>query len=122
MYGRPYGKSLCHAWGASPIYLLGKYYLGVKPLSPGYKDYLIEPNLGGLQWMQGTVPTPHGDIRVYCSTTQIKISADDGTGTLRFKSKTKPGCKQAEIIAKGSDLYEMQIQKGKDFKIDYTAL
>ena len=29
MYGRPYGKSLCHAWGASPIYLLGKYYLGV---------------------------------------------------------------------------------------------
>jgi alpha-L-rhamnosidase len=31
MYGRPFGKSLCHAWGASPIYLLGKYYLGVKP-------------------------------------------------------------------------------------------
>jgi hypothetical protein len=29
MYGRPFGKSLCHAWGASPIYLLGKYYLGV---------------------------------------------------------------------------------------------
>ena len=24
MYGRPYGKSLCHAWGASPVYLLGK--------------------------------------------------------------------------------------------------
>src|SRR5690606_28982346 len=23
MYGRKYGKSLCHAWGASPLYLLG---------------------------------------------------------------------------------------------------
>jgi hypothetical protein len=23
MYGRPFGKSLCHAWGASPLYLLG---------------------------------------------------------------------------------------------------
>ena len=36
MYGRPYGKSLCHAWGASPVYLLGKYYLGVRPTKPGY--------------------------------------------------------------------------------------
>ena len=25
MYGRKYGKSLCHAWGASPIYLLARY-------------------------------------------------------------------------------------------------
>ena len=28
------GKSLCHAWGASPIYLLGKYYLVIRPLTP----------------------------------------------------------------------------------------
>ena len=25
MYGRKYGKSLCHAWGAAPLYLLGRY-------------------------------------------------------------------------------------------------
>ena len=31
MYGNRYGKSLCHAWGASPVYLLGKYYLGIPP-------------------------------------------------------------------------------------------
>ncbi|RYF11199.1 MAG: alpha-rhamnosidase, partial [Flavobacteriales bacterium] len=41
MYGRPFGKSLCHAWGASPIYLLGKYYLGVKPTSAAYQTYVI---------------------------------------------------------------------------------
>ena len=45
MYGRPYGKSLCHAWGASPIYLLGKYYLGVKPVKEGYKEFAITPVL-----------------------------------------------------------------------------
>lgn len=122
MYGRPYGKSLCHAWGASPVYLLGKYYLGVKPLSPGYKDYIVEPILGGMQWMQGTVPTPNGDVKVYCSTKQIKVAAAAGMGTLRFKSKTKPTCTGALIAAKGDDVYEMKIQKGKEFIIDYTAL
>ena len=49
MYGRPYGKSLCHAWGASPVYLLGKYYLGVKPVKEGYKEFAIAPVLGGLK-------------------------------------------------------------------------
>ncbi len=38
MYGRKFGKSLCHAWGASPIYLLGKYYLGVSPTSPRLRN------------------------------------------------------------------------------------
>lgn len=46
MCGRPYGKSLCHAWGASPIYLIGRYFLGVKPLKPGYAEYEVRPNLG----------------------------------------------------------------------------
>jgi alpha-L-rhamnosidase len=122
MYGRPYGKSLCHAWGASPIYLLGKYYLGVRPTSPGYKDYIIEPSLGSLQWMQGTVPTPNGDIRVYASTKQIKVSADDGLGILRFKSKSKPVCKQANIVSKDDNVYELQIQKGQNLVVDYNAM
>ena len=64
MYGRPYGKSLCHAWGASPIYLLGKYYLGVRPTKPGYEEFEIRPSLGDLDWLQGDVPTPHGMIHV----------------------------------------------------------
>ena len=64
MYGRRFGKSLCHAWGASPAYLLGKYYLGVTPTSPGFKTYEVNPNLGGLDWIEGDVPTPWGHIHV----------------------------------------------------------
>ncbi|HEU4555853.1 MAG TPA: GH116 family glycosyl hydrolase [Chitinophaga sp.] len=122
MYGRPYGRSLCHAWGASPIYLLGKYYIGVRPTAPGYKTWLAEPALGGLQWMEGTVPTPGGNITVYCSTRQIKVKADTGTGTLRFKSKSKPVCMQGEIIAKGNNVYELQVEKGKQYEVKYSSL
>lgn len=122
MYGRPFGKSLCHAWGASPIYLLGKYYLGVKPLSPGYATYQVEPVLGGLQWMEGTVPTPNGNIDIYCSTKQIKVKSDEGTGTLRFTSKSKPKVKGAKVQSKGNNVYEMTLEKGKQYVVDYTAV
>ena len=121
MYGREFGKSLCHAWGASPIYLLGKYYLGVKPTSPGYATYEIEPNLGGLKWMQGVVPTPSGNIDVYCSTNEIKVTGAAGTGTLTFKSKTKPVCKEASIEKKAADEYAVTIEKNKTYTIKYSS-
>lgn len=82
MYGRPYGKSLCHAWGASPIYLLGKYYLGVKPTKPGYEEYTVEPALGGLEWMEGTVPAPFGSIYVKMDGNSVTVKSDGGHGTL----------------------------------------
>ncbi|CAN5236374.1 alpha-L-rhamnosidase C-terminal domain-containing protein [soil metagenome] len=119
MYGRDFGKSLCHAWGASPIYLLGKYYLGVKPTTPAYATYLIEPQLGGLQWIDGKVPTPEGDVSVYCSTKEIKVTGAAGTGTLRFKSKTKPVCKQAEVRSVSAGLYEVTVEKGKSYVVSY---
>jgi len=122
MYGRPFGKSLCHAWGASPIYLLGKYYLGVQPTSAGYKTYTVEPVLGGLEWMDGSVPTTDGDIQVYCSTKQIKVKSGTGTGILRFKSLSTPTCKDVVIQDKGGQSYVMTIEKGKEYVVNYKAI
>ena len=87
MYGRPYGKSLCHAWGASPIYLLGRYFLGVEPVSPGYEQYVVRPVLGGLEWMEGEVPTPWGKIRVKVNGNEATIYSDGGEGTLMIGDK-----------------------------------
>ncbi len=88
MYGRPYGKSLCHAWGASPIYILGKYFLGVRPTKPGYEEYEVKPELGGLKWMQGSVPTPFGEVRVKIGGGKVSVKADGGKGTLVIGGKT----------------------------------
>lgn len=121
MYGRPFGKSLCHAWGASPIYLLGKYFLGVKPTAPGYKEFTVEPHLGGLKWIDGSVPTSKGSIDVYCDQNQIKVkSTANGTGTLRFKSHKKPSCKKAEIRLASDGNYEMTVEKDMEYTIRYT--
>ena len=121
MYGRPFGKSLCHAWGASPIYLLGKYYLGVSPNAPGYETYTIQPNLGGLEWMEGKVPTSNGDISVYMNKKKIKVSSTTGVGRLKIKSKTKPVVKDAEVKEVSKGIYEVLIEKDKDYNVRYSG-
>ncbi len=110
MYGRPFGKSLCHAWGANPVYLFGKYLLGVKPLAPGFKSYLVEPSLAGLQWIKGRVPTPHGNIEVYADRKIMKIKTVEGDGILRLHSKKQPVMEKGVGVKKlGENYYEIAL-------------
>ena len=98
MYKRPFGKSLCHAWGAGPVYLLGRHILGVTPTKPGFAEYEVRPNAAGLSWIEGTVPTPHGEIRVSCRDGVLSVKGDGhGTGILVL-----PGNIRRRIPNKGS--------------------
>ena len=91
MYGRPFSKSLCHAWGAGPIYLFGRYVLGVEPTKPGFAEYVVAPDLGGLEWAEGTVPTPCGPISVSVKDGVATATGPAGcSGVLRWRGKTMP--------------------------------
>jgi hypothetical protein len=109
MYNRPYRKSLCHAWGASPIYLLGKYFLGVKPTAAGYATFEIRPELGDLKWMEGSVPTPHGSIKVYKDLKTIKVTASEGQGYLYIKAK-KPKTTYGKLEKVEGGLFKLFIK------------
>lgn len=88
MYGRKFGKSYCHAWGASPLYILGKYILGVSPIKAGYDEYIVKPNTGGLVRIKGIVPIVDGKIEIEISNGKIKIFADtEKKGILVWKNK-----------------------------------
>ncbi|GEN94426.1 alpha-L-rhamnosidase-related protein [Pediococcus ethanolidurans] len=56
MYGDKYGKSLCHAWGSSPLYLIGRYLIGLKPTHPGYVTFELKPQLSLLGDFKGKFP------------------------------------------------------------------
>lgn len=124
MYDRPFAKSLCHAWGANPIYLFGRYYLGVYPTEAGYEKYEIKPNLGDLEWIEGTVPTPGGNITVKMDKKKIEITTEEkGVGKLLFQSKRKPTCKDGEIVKEGDNRYILILDKpNHTYKIAYTHL
>ena len=119
MYGRPYGKSLCHAWGASPIYLIGKYYLGVTPTAPGYEKWTCRPDLGGLKWMEGKVPTPTGEISLYMNTKEIRIKASEGVGTLIVKAKSTPKASVGQFTEIAPGEYSLTINTTDEVTVKY---
>lgn len=86
MYGRKYGKSLCHTWGASPLYLLGKYTVGLDPDSNGTK-FTVQPDLSGLDWFNATIPFGDGEITVSANRERVKVLSTRHSGTLIWQGK-----------------------------------
>lgn len=56
--------SLCHGWASGPTAWLTEYVLGIQVIEPGSKVIRVSPNLGKLDFAEGTFPTPHGIVKV----------------------------------------------------------
>jgi hypothetical protein len=83
MYGRPFGKSLCHAWSAGPAALLPELILGLRPLADGWREFTVDPALGRLEWAGAVVPAPPGDIVVQVRGTQMLVEVPAGSSLIR---------------------------------------
>jgi alpha-L-rhamnosidase len=64
--GRIYSgrTSLAHGWSTAPGYALPAFVLGMRPASPGWRRWLVEPVPMGLRWARGQVGTPYGTLSV----------------------------------------------------------
>ena len=89
-YGRPFGKSLCHAWACGPLPLLSFELAGLRPLAGGWSNVFCSPRELPLAWACATIPTPHGPLRWEYETGELRIDAPPGVtihpvnrGTLR---------------------------------------
>jgi hypothetical protein len=77
-----YTRSHCHAWSSSPAYFIGAHMLGIRPLEPGFRRALVQPWFGGLTWMDGAVPTPHGPV-------QLRADARKGAWDILIEAPTQ---------------------------------
>lgn len=82
MYGDRFGKSLCHAWSASPIYLIARYFIGLELNGPEGTDFVLTPHLECFDELDCTLPVgAKGDsvrIRWDGSELQVETSCQDG--------------------------------------------
>ena len=56
--------SLCHGWSALPVYYDQAWVLGIRPIEPGFRRFVISPYPDRFAEAEGTVPTPAGPIRI----------------------------------------------------------
>lgn len=76
------GTSLAHGWASGATPALSLYVLGGRPLSPGYRTFLVEPQPGDLTWAKGRVPTPRGPVTIdWTAHAGVTLSVDVPPGT-----------------------------------------
>jgi len=74
-----WGDSVCQSCGAVATAIITQSILGIEPVEPGFKKFIVRPFPGELEWASGVVPTPYGDIRIEWKRQEdgrIKINVD----------------------------------------------
>lgn len=90
MYGKKYDKSLCHAWGSGPIYLLGRFVAGVKQTGLGYKTFTVTPNRGIFKNFTAVVPVGDKKIKIEYAENSVTVFSEAEGGTLILGGKEYP--------------------------------
>lgn len=94
--------SLSHPWGGAATYALTNYVAGIRPTSFGYRTWIVEPAYAGfgLDYMNATVPTPHGNLSVVWtakdSVVTVEIRSPVGT-TGRLSLSKEWACEEGFV-------------------------
>ena len=76
--------SLCHGWSSGPAPWLIEHVLGIRPLDVGCKTVEVNPDLGSLEWAEGSMAHPDGgrvEVRIKRgkdSVPLVSVKAPDG--------------------------------------------
>ena len=85
-------RSDCHAWGASPNIEFYRTILGIDSDAPAFSKVRIEPHLGKIIDIGGSIPHPQGSVSVNYKSENNKWSVrielpGSVTGTLLWEGK-----------------------------------
>jgi hypothetical protein len=85
-YGRPFGRSLCHAWACGPLALLSLELSGIKMLAPGGKIFTLGRQSSAKFPLHVTIPAGEGAISVDRSKTATQIEVPSGSEFRLFRA------------------------------------
>jgi alpha-L-rhamnosidase len=89
--------SRCHGYSSTPAFELSSEILGVFPNSPGFARFRVAPHPAGLEWAEGSFPTPRGPIGISWMA--------PGDGGFELAIDVPDGC-QAQVLFPEADRRE----------------
>jgi alpha-L-rhamnosidase len=122
-----YYVSLAHGWSAGPTAWLSEQLLGVRATGAGFRTVTIEPELAGLQWIEGAVPTPQGPIHLHAESQRIVLDLPEGIdATLMVKASAEAvirvnGATVAGRAAPSSGYRNIHIDRAGHYEIAVQA-
>ena len=69
-YGRPFAKSLCHAWASGPAFLIPGTFLGIRPTADGWKTWEANPAVSEF--------APNARVRIPAKAGTFEVTVRDG--------------------------------------------
>ena len=79
-----------HPWGAAPGNIIVRGLCGIRPLEPGFRKFIVDPQPAGLTHFQVKTPTPHGAILLEMPKPgQYHLTVPEGTEAV-FSGKVLP--------------------------------
>lgn len=97
MYGRPFGRSHCHIWGSGVLYLIPRYYYGIRYDFGAEDRFVMKPVLQMIDGNDFTCALRRGSLHVSCRNGNLEVFADGMDGTLCLDGVTY-------VIRKGEKL------------------
>lgn len=111
-----------HAWECTPLFQMSARILGITPLSPGFKDIRIRPQMCDLKWAKGKVPSPLGNVEVEWSLSGSKLRVEvlvplDSTASLEIPV-SKPGATvsidgRAKVVSATGKFFSIPLRGGR---------
>jgi hypothetical protein len=112
--------SLTHPWSAGVTKWLSEEILGIRPVTPGFANFLIKPHLSReVTWVKGSVPTKHGAIAASFNILAGDISISIPAGTSATLAIPKAGRKIGTV--KFNDRKKLKTEEDTDY-VYYSGL
>ena len=80
-----------HAWGAAPANIIPRGLCGIRPLSPGFGMFDVNPQIASLSSVSLRQPTKHGPIELEIQDGRMELAVPEGTRGIFRKQVLTPG-------------------------------